>query len=171
MALSKAEIQARYPLQSYRYRVELYPYLGTLLASISVTAFGGETWSFSEVSGLDSSFDHQLYRDGMSHLLGVELMRGLRQPITLTLRRGVVRDRKQLAEWMQIGGLPWSNVERKKNLRIVQVDENDDPLVAWTVIGAMPVKLHGPTFKASDNEVAIESLELIAEQLNVEFNP
>lgn len=171
MPTSKAEIQARYPLPVYRFRVELYPYLGTLLASVSVTAFGGATWSFSEVSGLDSSFDHQVYRDGMSHALGVELLRGIRQPVTLTLRRGIVRDRKQLVEWMQTGGLPWSNVERKKNLRIVQVDERDEPLVAWTVIGAMPVKLHGPNFKASDNEVAIEAIELVAEQLKVEFNP
>jgi phage tail-like protein len=171
MSTTKAQIRARYPLPAHRFKVELYPYLGTLLASISVTAFGGSTWSFSEVSGLDSSFDHQIYRDGMSHALGVELLRGIRQPVNLTLRRGTVPDRKQLAEWMQTGGLPWSNVERKKNLRIVQVDERGEPMVAWTVIGAMPVKLHGPNFKASDNEVAIEAIDLVAEEMRVDYNP
>jgi phage tail-like protein len=171
MAVSKAQIKKSYPLPSYCFQVELYPYLGTLAALVTVKTFGGSTWSFSEVSGLDSSYDHQLYRDGMSHAFGVELMRGLRQPVNITLRRGVVRNRGQLAEWMQTGGLPWSHWSRKKNLRIVQVDEKNAPLVAWTVIGAMPVKLHGPNFKASDNEVAIEALELVAEQLIVDFNP
>jgi phage tail-like protein len=171
MALSVDQIKAQYPLPNYQFRVELYPYIGSIAAMISVTAFSHDTWSFSEVSGLDSSFDHQVYRDGLSFLLGVELLRGIRQPVTLTLRRGMVRDRKQLGAWMQTQGMPWSNVERKKNLRIVQVDELGNPLIAWTVIGAMPVKLHGPNFKASDNEVAIESIELVAERLDVDYNP
>lgn len=171
MAMTPQDLKATYPLPIYRFKVELYPYIGSLAASISVTAFGGADWSFSEVSGLDSSFDHQFYRDGMSHAFGPELLRGLRQPVTITLRRGIVRDRDALATWMNIGGLPWSNVERKKNLRIVQVDEQGDALVAWTVVGAMPVKLQGPSFKASDNEVAVESMELVGERLYIEYNP
>jgi phage tail-like protein len=160
-----------YPLPVYRFQVEIYPYLGSLIAAISVTAFGGDTWSFSEVSGLESSFEHQVYRDGMSHAFGVDLMRGLRQPVTITLRRGIVKDRKDVAQWMQTAGFPFADMLRKRNLRIVQLDENGDPLVAWTVVGAMPIKLTGPHFKASDNDVAVESIELIAEHLRVEYNP
>lgn len=168
MPTSKANIKAAYPLPAYRFQVELYPYLGSL---VTLTSIGGSKWSFSEVSGLDSSYDHHVYRDGMSFMLGVDLMRGIRQPVTITLRRGIVRDRKQLAEWMQTEGGLFSDLLRKKNLRIVQVDEDGKALVAWMAIGAMPVKLHGPTFKASDNEVSIESLELVAERLKVDYNP
>lgn len=171
MITPKSQLRDTYPLPVYRFQVEIYPYLGSLLAAISVTAFGGDTWSFSEVSGLDSSFEHQVYRDGMSHAFGVDLMRGLRQPVTVTLRRGIVKDRADVAEWMQTAGYPFADMLRKKNLRIVQIDEKGHPLVAWTVIGAMPVKLTGPQFKASDNDVAIEALELVAEELRVEYNP
>jgi hypothetical protein len=35
----------------------------------------------------------------------------------------------------------------------------------------MPVKLDAPAFVAASNEVAIASMELIAQRLKVEFNP
>ncbi len=34
------------------------------------------------------------------------------------------------------------------------------PIFAWTFVGAYPVKWSGPAFKAGDNAIAIESLEL-----------
>lgn len=160
-----------YPLPAYGFRVELYPYFGSVAGGIGFGPIGKETWAFSEVSGLDSSFDHQVYRDGMSFLLGPELLRGIRQPSTITLRRGIVPHRDQLADWMQTEGTSISALLRKKNLRVVQVDAGGDPLVAWNVIGAMPVKLIGPHFKASDNEVTIEAIELVAERVKVDYNP
>lgn len=41
MITPKSQLRDTYPLPVYRFQVEVYPYLGSLLAAISVTAFGG----------------------------------------------------------------------------------------------------------------------------------
>jgi phage tail-like protein len=40
--------------------------------------------------------------------------------------------------------------------------------MTWKVIRAFPVKLEGPALKATGNEVAIESLEIAHEGLELE---
>jgi len=40
--------------------------------------------------------------------------------------------------------------------------------VRWSFREAWPRKLDGPTFNAKNNEVAIESLEIVVEHLDVE---
>jgi phage tail-like protein len=39
--------------------------------------------------------------------------------------------------------------------------------VSWKVINAFPTKLDAPTFSASSNDVAIESMELMADGVAV----
>jgi hypothetical protein len=39
------------------------------------------------------------------------------------------------------------------------------------VLGAFPTRIDAPTFDANSNEVAIETVEVIAQGMNVDYNP
>lgn len=144
MAIDKKRIVSDYPLPVYNYRVVID---------------GSVTMAFSEVSGLEIEHDHILYRHGVSWLMGDHLIRGQRKPVNVTLRRGVVKQRKYLYDWLRS--------EQKKNIRIELCDERGEVIVSWDVSRALPYKLDAPSFNASNSEVAIESLDLIAHDLRV----
>jgi phage tail-like protein len=48
------------------------------------------------------------------------------------------------------------------------LNENHDPVMVWKVHNAFPVKCEGPQLKASTNEVAIESIEVAHEGLELQ---
>jgi len=50
-------------------------------------------------------------------------------------------------------------------------NEKGEPSVRWKVQGALPIKLDAPTFDSNSNDVAIETLELVAHDLKIEYNP
>ena len=62
---------------------------------------------------------------------------------------------------------------KEKAVRAVQVslcDEQGQPVVSWRVAKALPVKLEAPTFSADTNEVAIESLDVMAAGISIEYH-
>ncbi len=144
MAIEKEYIASNYPLPVYSYRVVID---------------GSETMAFSEVSGLEIEHDHILYRHGFSWLMGDHLIRGQRKPINVTLQRGMVKQRKYLYDWLRS--------ENKKDIRIELCDTSGEAIISWEVFRALPYKLNAPSFNASNNDVAIESLELIAHDLKI----
>jgi phage tail-like protein len=67
----------------------------------------------------------------------------------------------------------WINSTRlnridKKDIYVRLCDETGAAVVSWKVINAFPTKLDAPTFTASSNDVAIESLDLMADGIVVE---
>ena len=120
---------------------------------------GSEAMSFSEISGLEIDHDHVLYRHGFSWTQGDHLVLAQRKPINVTLKRGVVRQRKELYDWLRS--------REKKDIRIELCDEIGVALVSWDVSRALPFKLNAPLFSATTNDVAIESLNLIAHDLRL----
>lgn len=147
MATNKKKIRENYPIPVYNYRV---------------TINGNQIMSFSEVSGLEIDHDHVLYRHGFSWLVGDHLIRGQRKPINITLKRGVVRRRSDLYDWIKQGD--------KKNIRIELCDEAELGIIIWEITRALPYKLDAPAFNASTSEVALESLDLIAHDLRIIHN-
>lgn len=143
MALTKEEITTNYPLPAYNYQVSV----------------DGNSMSFSEISGLSIEYEEITYRHGFSWIMGDNLIRGRRNPVKLTLKRGVVKDRDQLYEWLDDGG--------KKDIKIDLCDEKGTPLISWKISRALPLKMEAPSFSSSTNEVALESLELIAHRLKI----
>ncbi|MEM0938997.1 MAG: phage tail protein [Bacteroidota bacterium] len=147
MATDKQRIIERYPLPAYNYQVIIE---------------GSETMSFSDVSGLEIDHEHVLYRHGFSWVTGDHLIRAQRKPINVTLKRGVVRKRSYLYDWIRSGD--------KKDIKIELCDEIGLAVVSWDVSRALPFKLDAPSFSASTNDVAIESLDLIAHDLRITHN-
>ena len=53
------------------------------------------------------------------------------------------------------------------NVAIILMNEKGDTVRTWNLVRPFPVKWVGPDFKASGNEVAIESLEIAHEGIKV----
>ncbi len=145
MATDKSTIIQQYPLPVYNYQV-------------SIDGIE-EGMSFSEVSGLEMDYEHVLYRHGFSWIMGDHLIRAQRKPINVSLKRGVVKNRKFLYDWLR--------AEDKKNISIALCDETGVPIVSWDVYRALPIKMNAPSFNASTNDIAIESLDLVAHDIKL----
>ncbi len=154
MPLDPEQIKASYPLPVYNYRVTV----------------GNATMGFSEVSGLNVEYEAVTYKHGMSFAMGAKIIPGMRQPIRLTMKKGIIQGNDFLVSWIRTAYAdPLQSA--KKDIVVDLCDETGTPVVRWKVQGALPVKLNGPTFDAKSNEVAIETLELVAHEIQVDYRP
>jgi phage tail-like protein len=120
--------------------------------------------AFSEASGLTAEADAVDYREGTDVQPNVRKLPGLQKLGPLTLKRGQTRD-QSLWIWHQniANGQP-----DRRNVTIVLMNEAREPVLSWHAENAWLRKIDGPSFKASGNEVAIESVELVHEGLTME---
>ena len=120
--------------------------------------------SFSECSGLTAEGDSVDYREGTEKTLTVRKLVGLRKYTSITLKRGYTQD-TALWDWYKdiVNGKT-----TRRNGAIILVDEEGNDAMRWLVVNAWPNKIEGPSFNASGNEVAMETLELIHEGVTLE---
>lgn len=149
MATAAAQMATDYPIPTYRFKV----------------AVGAEEMACNAVSGLELSVETIEYKDGTGQVCR---MPGQRQPLTITLRRGVFKGRGQLYQW--INSISLNQVEKKDISISLTNDAGNELLVTWNVTDAWPTRLSAPNFDASSNEIAIEEITLTADRLTVEFH-
>lgn len=118
---------------------------------------------FSECAGLAAETSVIEYREG-NDKGGIRKLPGLTKFSNITLKRGLTTSR-ELWQWHRtvVTGI----VERRSG-RIVVLDEARNPVVAYRFIEGWPVKYEGPRLKATGNDVAIESLEIAHEGLELD---
>lgn len=138
-----------YPLPVFHFNVE----------------WGGTRVGFSEVSGLTQENQVIEYRDGSFPEYSSIKMPGLRKFNNITLKRGIVKSDNELFKWLST--IKLNKVERR-DLVISLLNEEHQPVMVWKVQNAFPVKVEGPALKATGNEVAIESIEIAHEGLEVQ---
>lgn len=155
MATNRAEINNNYPLPVYNYRVEI----------------DSQAMSFSEVSGLNVAFETKTYKESGTGDLAKPVMMQMRMqatPPTITLKRGIVRGGGErlafLYSWLVGDEL---HLMVKKDVTIVLCDEGGNPVIKWQVLNAFPKKLDAPSFTAESNDAAIESMELVADAVQI----
>ena len=54
----------------------------------------------------------------------------------------------------------------RKSGQIILMDDEGNDVAEWNFVGAWPTKWTGPTFNATANEVAIDTLEITHEGLD-----
>lgn len=113
---------------------------------------------FRECSGLDSSQDPIEYREG-GEVLTVRKLTGLNKYSNISLKWGMTDD-VEFWDWRKkaMDG----KVERKNGSIILLNDEGEERL-RWNFREGWPTKWTGPSFNATGNEVAIETLEIAHE--------
>ena len=86
----------------------------------------------------------------------------------VTLKRGVTIS-NELINWQldEAAGRFKRRTSEGINFAIVFRDEEGTPVKQWNLVRAFPVKWTGPDMKASGGEIAIESLEIAHEGIQV----
>jgi phage tail-like protein len=124
----------------------------------------GEELAFSEVEAPTGEIEVIEYREGADRVNTPRKLPGLTKYPNVTLKRGI-NGRTDLFEW-------WKSVRdgqlQRRNVTITLLDEQRQPVLRWLLRNAFPVKIEGASLNASANEVAIESLELAHEGLELE---
>jgi phage tail-like protein len=148
MAVKPEDIANNYPIPVYRF----------------VVSVGGESFSFSEVSGLDIAYETITYKDGMGKLH----MPGQQSDINITLKRGLVKAKSEFYTW--INSISLNKVEKRDIVVSLTDATGNKPVVSWNVTNAFPKKLTAPSFNGGSNEVALEQLELMADNISITFH-
>ena len=120
--------------------------------------------AFSECSGLTAEGDAVDYREGTDRQSNVRKLVGLRKYSNISLKRGYTQD---TSLWVWYGNIR-DGVADRRNVTIILLNEQRTPVLRWHAERAWINKIEGPSFKASGNEVAIESVELVHEGLTIE---
>ena len=118
---------------------------------------------FRECSGLDASQDPIEYREGTEGLTTRKLP-GLNKYSNITLKWGMTDDH-EIWDWRKKAMT--GKIERK-NGSIVLLDDAGAEKMRWNFREAWPTKWTGPSFNATGNEVAIETLEIAHEGLELQ---
>lgn len=112
---------------------------------------------FQEVSGLTKSIDVEELKEGGENRFAHRLPNPAKYG-NIVLKRGLLVDSK-LIDWCN------DAIENFKfklaDVTIALLDEEHQTLTSWNVKNAYPVKWTITDFKAQENSIAIESLELV----------
>jgi phage tail-like protein len=118
---------------------------------------------FSEVSGLTTDTNVIEYREGNEKLGTVRKLPGLMKYNNIVLKRGWTQD-KGLWEWRKkvIDG-----TTQRNNGTITLLNEARQPALRWNFREGWPAKWEGPALNGKTSEVAIETLEIAHEGLEL----
>lgn len=120
--------------------------------------------AFKSVSGLAAEAEVIEYREGSDPLSSSRKLPGRVRYPNVRLSRGLTTSR-ELWDWWEtvVNG----TVERR-NVAITLLDDSRTPVLRWLLRDAWVAKFEAPEFDASKNEVAIESIELAHERLELD---
>ena len=118
---------------------------------------------FSECGGLTTETDPIEYRNGNEDIT-VRKLPGLKKYTNINLKRGYT-DSKELWEWRK--KVMDGKTERQSG-SILLLNEAREPALRWNFREAWPSKWAGPSLNAKNNETAIEELEFVVEDLQLE---
>jgi phage tail-like protein len=119
--------------------------------------------SFAEVSGLDIEITPIEYRNG-SEDITVRKIPGLKKFPNIVLKRGITGD---TTLWNWVKTVMEGRVQRADGT-ITLLDESRQAVLVWRFRRGWPCKLTGPALNATANEIAIETLEICHEGLEID---
>jgi phage tail-like protein len=126
---------------------------------------------FTEVSGLDFETEVIEYREGNSKKYNKTKQPGLTKYSNITLKRGTFEgDFDYYKEWKKTYFFQEGNQTGSKYRRTIIIkllNEKHEPVITWQLENAWPSKVQSTDLKADANEVAIETMELVHEGLEI----
>jgi phage tail-like protein len=120
--------------------------------------------AFSECSGLTTETEATDYREGTAQTPFPKKLMALGKVAPVVLKRGYTKD-TQLWDWY--AAILKGNPDRR-NVTITLRNERYQPVIRWHLDSAWIRKIEGPSLKATGNEVAMESVEIVHEGLHIE---
>lgn len=168
-----APVIRKNPYAAFNFKFEI---VGATLTNVLAPITTG---NFMECSGLDDENSPIEYREGIdpppkgggtpAATAGnyVRKLVGLERYPNVTLRRGITGD-NGLWMWRKlVRDNPASRDLYVRGVLITLHDENHQAVMSWNLQDAWPSKLSGPSLNAKANEIAVESLEIVCERIEV----
>ncbi len=152
-----AKAKGDYPLPKFHFQVEWGE---------------GFRMGFTEVSGLDFETEVIEYREGNSKIYNKLKQPGLTKFSNITMKRGTFEgDFDYYLLWketyfFQEGNKTGDRYRRPVTIKLL--NEEHDPIITWVLTNAWPSKVQSTDLKADANEVAIETMELVHEGLEIQ---
>jgi len=125
---------------------------------------GDTVAGFREADLPEARIEVAAYREGNERPNTVRRLPGRVEYGPLVLRRGFAGDRTLFQWWRDVAD---GNLDRR-NVVIILRDQSGRDVARWAFRDALPTKYSGPSFRAQGNEVAIESIELAVESMELE---
>lgn len=123
--------------------------------------------SFNEISGLDVEAQPVEYRAGDSKAFSVQKMPGLKKYTDVTMKKGIFKSDNKFWEWFAEIKM---NTIKRKAVVITLLDEAGGSVMVWKLQNAWPTKITGTDLKAQGSEVAIETIVVAHEGLEVSLS-
>lgn len=120
--------------------------------------------SFQEISGLDIEAQIIEYRAGNSPVFSTIKMPGIIKSGNVTLKKGIFVKDNNFYDWFSKIKM---NTIARTAVTINLLDESGSPAMTWKLKNAWPTKISGTDLKSDGNEVAVETIELAHEGLEV----
>ncbi len=125
---------------------------------------GDTVAGFREADLPEARIEIAAYREGNERSNTIRRLPGRVEYSPLVLRRGFAGDRTLFQWWRDVAD---GNLDRR-NVVIILRDQSGRDVARWAFRDALPTKYSGPSFRAQGNEVAIESIELAVESMELE---
>jgi phage tail-like protein len=129
-----------------------------------VVDIDGNRAGFTSVSGLAAEAEVIEYREGWDGLSSTRKLPGRIKYPNVTLRRGVTTDRFLWDWWKMI----LAGTVQRRNVGIILLDDDRNEVLRWSLNEAWIAKIEVSDLDAEGNEVAIESIELAHEGLELD---
>ena len=138
---------------------EYYPPV-SFYFSVSFTGISDSIDSaFQEVSGFNAEISYREIKEGGENRFTHRVPEDVKFS-NLILKRGIVTKGSALAAWCQkVVRSDFAIRVEPKDITVCLLDENKAPLKTWNFKNAYPVKWSISDFKASGNDIAVETLE------------
>ena len=116
-----------------------------------------EETEFLEVSGLTQEFGEETIEEGGVLGLVHKVPTGIKYPSDLTLKRGILTS-SALRNWLETATTQFKFTPITVTVSLL--NQENSPLMSWTVNNAWPKKWEVESFNAMDNGLAMETIVL-----------
>jgi phage tail-like protein len=124
----------------------------------------GKVAPFQEVSGLDTETQIIEYRAGDSKIFSTIKMPGIKKFGNITLKKGIFAKDNAFWDWYKTIAM---NTIKRVPVTIALLDQAGATTMVWTLSNAWPTKITGTDLKSDGNEVAVETIEIAHEGLEI----
>ncbi len=139
------------PYRGFNFKVEITGPDGTIEAG------------FREVGGLTFNTDPVEYREGNYVNNSVIKLTGLGKFANVTGKKGFTKDQRFYLWYQNI----LRGINDRREGAIILLDEQRNPVLRWNFEGGWICKWEGPAMNATSNDVAIESIEICVERVEL----